>query len=121
MEENVRWGVKVVGVILLLEPVALTLNLVWKPSQSVSIHTESGFMWDDSSTGLYDRALVSRGHNFFLTLLPILLVYNIFHKFKFHCLLFTYADIYMFIFISMLVCAHECSFMLSWGHTCMLR
>ena len=105
-------GVKVVGVILLLEPVALTLTLVCKPSQNVSIHTESGFMWDDSSTGLYDRALVSHGNSFFVTLLPILLVYNFFHKFKFHCLLFrpTYADVICY-FLFTFACADECSFM----------
>lgn len=72
-------GVKVVGVVLLLEPVALTLTVAWKPNQSVSIHTESGFMWADSSTGLYDRALVSHGHHFFFTLLPALCVCHDYH------------------------------------------
>lgn len=50
-----RRGGKVVGVIPLLEPVALTLTVAWKPNQSVSIHAESGFLWADS-TRLYDTA-----------------------------------------------------------------
>lgn len=57
-------GVNVVGVIPLLGPVALTLTVAWKPNQSVSIHAESGFMWADSSTGLYDRAVASHGQSF---------------------------------------------------------
>lgn len=87
------WGVKVVGVILLLEPVALTLTVAWKPSQSISIHTESGFMWADSSIGQYDRVLVSHGHNFFLTLLSALFASNDFHLFKFYRLLFIYSKL----------------------------
>ena len=73
-------GVKVVGVILLLELVALTLTVAWKPNQSVSIHTESGFMWADSSAGLYDRTLVSHGHSFFWALfyLSIMIFYFFF-------------------------------------------
>ncbi len=84
-------GVKVVGVILLLEPVALTLTVAWKPNQSVSIHTESGFMWADSRTGLYDRALASHGHSLFLTPLTARFACNDFHLFKFLCLFLMYA------------------------------
>lgn len=58
-------GVNVVRVILLLEHFALTATEAWEPNQSISIHSESGFMWADSGTVLHESAGVT------WTLLPL--------------------------------------------------
>lgn len=103
-EAGGRRGGKVVGVIPLLEPVALTLTVAWKPNQSVSIHAESGFMWADSGTRLYDGAPVSQ---LLLTLLPALFVNNDFHWFQTHCLLFIVCRGPLFICILMILDADQ--------------
>lgn len=66
-----RKRVKMAAVILLLEPVQLTLTMAWEADQSVSIHNESGVKWPDSSAGPHEWITVSHGHSFFTLLLPI--------------------------------------------------
>lgn len=57
-------GVKVVGIILVLESVARILTTAWNQNQSVSIQNESYFMWAGSNNSPCDRALGSHGHSF---------------------------------------------------------
>lgn len=57
-------GVKVVGIILVLESVARILTTAWNQNQSVSIQNESYLMWAGSNNSPCDRALGSHGHSF---------------------------------------------------------
>lgn len=113
------------GVILLLEPVALTLTVAWKQNQSVSIHTKSGFMWADSVT--WAQLLPTTACSVCVKWL-----------FKFHCLLLLYAEAslfiykclqvnkvsaYMQLYLSHSACSHvlvmDCLYMWKWkGITC---